>query len=161
MLQIIEMVKVGYFFSEGFNIKKIGRLPNVKMNVTLAKRGAKGTIEVLNNLKLNKEYYLATGEHAAIVRKTKKDLEYLELQEEIGKGSGWTSFNRYGSVLKTLDKRFNCTNSIRKESGIILEYSIILMEVDSFKNNLDFQEILGYINTATNKQVKGVQGGKK
>lgn len=32
------------------------------------------------------------------------------------------------------------------------------MEVDSFKGNNDFKELLGYINTAKDKQRKGVNG---
>ena len=35
------------------------------------------------------------------------------------------------------------------------------MEVDSFKANSEFKELLGYINTATNKQKKGVTGSVK
>lgn len=37
----------------------------------------------------------------------------------------------------------------------------IIMEVDSFKNNTDFEGILGYINTLFDDQKKAVIGGVK
>ena len=35
------------------------------------------------------------------------------------------------------------------------------IHVDSFKDNSEFEEIMGYINTSENKQIKGVKGSEK
>ena len=55
-------------FSMNKNIMKMLELPGVEGSITKVKKEVQGTIDVLKNLELNKEYYLATGKHAAIVR---------------------------------------------------------------------------------------------
>ena len=56
-------------FSRNSNIRKIMELPGVKGSITTVKKEIQGTIEVLKNLEPGKEYYLATGRHAAITLK--------------------------------------------------------------------------------------------
>lgn len=148
-----------YVFSMNSNIKKILELPGVNGSVTMVKKEISGTMEVLNNLVLNKEYYLATGKHAAIVRKVDSGFEYLELQSK--HQNGWQPFDRYGSMAATLNKRFGCRKTVDKSFGRVWEKSVVLMDVESFNENAEFEQILGYINTALESQKKGVMGDVK
>ena len=138
------------------NIKKILELPGVTGSVTMVKKEIPGTMEILNNLILNKEYYLAVGKHATIVRKLDSGVEYLELQSRYK--NGWMSFDTYGSMSATLNQRFGCRKTVDRAYGKIWEKAVVLMDVDSFAGNAEFEEILGYINTALDNQKKGVIG---
>lgn len=110
---------------------------------------------------MNKEYYLAVGKHAAIVKRLETGVEYLELQSKVQ--NGWIPFanERYGSTSNTLFKRFGCRKSVDKSYGMVWEKDVVLMEVDSFKDNSEFEQILGYINTLVENQKKGVLGDVK
>lgn len=143
-------------FSMNKNIMKMLELPGVEGSITKVKKEVQGTIDVLKNLELNKEYYLATGKHAAIVRKLDTGYQYLELQSKYQ--NGWMPFERYGSIAATLNKRFGCRKTVDKSFGYVWERTVILMDVDSFKDNEEFEQLLGYINTAVDKQRKGALG---
>lgn len=143
-------------FSMNKNIMKMLELPGVEGSITKVKKEVQGTIDVLKNLELNKEYYLATGKHAAIVRKLDTGYQYLELQSKYQ--NGWMPFERYGSMATTLNKRFGCRKTVDKSFGYVWERTVILMDVDSFKDNEEFGQLLGYINTAVDKQRKGALG---
>lgn len=143
-------------FSMNKNIMKMLELPGVEGSITKVKKEVQGTIDVLKNLELNKEYYLATGKHAAIVRKLDTGYQYLELQSKYQ--NGWMPFERYGSMATTLNKRFGCRKTVNKSFGYVWERTVILMDVDSFKDNEEFEQLLGYINTAVDKQRKGALG---
>lgn len=147
------------FFSMNTNIKKMLDLPNVKGEILKVKKEASDTAKILRDLELNKEYYMSVGRHASIVRNTEDGLQYLELQSAIK--NGWMPFERYGSIVTTLQKRFGCRKTVDRFAGKVWEKEVVLMEVDSFKANSEFKELLGYINTATNKQKKGVTGSVK
>lgn len=143
-------------FSMNKNIMKMLELPGVEGSITKVKKEVQGTIDVLKNLELNKEYYLATGKHAAIVRKLDTGYQYLELQSKYQ--NGWMPFERYGSMATTLNKRFGCRKTVDKSFSYVWERTVILMDVDSFKDNEEFEQLLGYINTAVDKQRKGALG---
>lgn len=143
-------------FSMNKNIMKMLELPGVEGSITKVKKEVQGTIDVLKNLELNKEYYLATGKHAAIVRKLDTGYQYLELQSKYQ--NGWMPFEHYGSMAATLNKRFGCRKTVDKSFGYVWERTVILMDVDSFKDNEEFEQLLGYINTAVDKQRKGALG---
>lgn len=143
-------------FSMNKNIMKMLELPGVEGSITKVKKEVQGTIDVLKNLELNKEYYLATGKHAAIVRKLDTGYQYLELQSKYQ--NGWMPFERYGSMAATLNKRFGCRKTVDKSFGYVWERTVILMDVDSFKDNEEFEQLLGYINTAVDKQRQGALG---
>lgn len=151
------------FFSKVMNIKQMLKLPNVKGSVTKVKKEAAETAQIIENLEHNKEYYLCVGKHAAIIRNTENGVKYLELQSK--KENGWTSFEKYGSTALTLQKRFGCRKTADKikigSTTTVFEKDVVLIEVDSFKDNDEFKEILGYINTASDKQKKGASGGVK
>ena len=133
-------------------IEKIARLPGVKSQ-TIQSVTPKEVSDKLENLTFGKEYYLATGLHVSIVRRTGKGVEYLELQDP--QQSGWTSFGGSSvEIIKELDERFK-KNSQRKWGGMIL------MDVESFKNCAELEKLVGYINTKSNEQKKGATGHVK
>jgi uncharacterized protein with gpF-like domain len=144
------------------NIGKILELPNIKGSIERVERETSGTKNILLNLDLGKEYYLAAGRHAAIVKRTEEGVFYLELQSRYADNNGWQNFinERYGTMIQTLRKRFGCTSS-QKMFGIKVPHKIIKMEVDSFKNNYEFKDLMGYVNTNTDKQNKGELGHEK
>lgn len=147
------------FFSMNSNIKKMLDLPNVKGEILKVKKEASDTAKIIRDLELNKEYYMSVGRHASIIRNTEDGLQYLELQSAIK--NGWMPFDKYGSIVTTLQKRFGCRKTVDRFAGKVWEKDVVLMEVDSFKANSEFKELLGYINTATDKQKKGVTGSVK
>lgn len=107
---------------------------------------------LLKMVEPDKEYYLAVGRHAAIVRK-KDDgvLQYLELQSK--NRSGWTDFD--GNPRYTLKYRFGCTQT----SSASVDYDFMLdLEDSDFTSNDDFRTLLGFLNTEENAQRKGKNG---
>lgn len=151
------------FFSYDPNIQKMLELPGIKGNITKVQKEAADTAKIIQGLEYDKQYYLAVGKHAAIIRNTEHGAEYLELQSNIE--NGWMPFTKYGSVQRTLQKRFGCRKTVDKmkigSRSVIFEKSVVLMEVDSFKANNEFKELLGYINTSADKQKKGAMGNVK
>ena len=105
--------------------------------------------KLLSKVKPGEEYILVTGHHAAVVRKQDKQLQYLELQSHMG--NDWMSFgSSKRDVADTLIDRFGCFNNP--------EQSSVLINIKGFKNNNEVRDILGYVNTASNKQRKGMFG---
>lgn len=145
------------FFSRNPHTRKLLSASGIKMEVHEVAKEAKGTADILIGLPLNKEYYLSTGTHAAIVRRTDNGLEYLEMQSSVK--NGWMPFNKYGTVIKTLQKRFGCRLSADKYGFLS---KVTIAEVDSFKaRKADLKEALGYINTSKDKQKKGSLGSER
>lgn len=149
------------FFAKDGNIKMIADLPGVNKITATDKKEIKAASLLLNNLELGKEYYFTVGKHSAIVRRTIYGAEYLELQSE--KQNGWKPFNggEYETMGRTLYKRFGCRKTVDRSFGRVWEKEAYAMEVDSFKDNEDFKHILGYLNTAIDKQKKGAGGSVK
>ena len=135
------------------SIVEIANLDGIESKVIKKSNDYKAVKELLTFVKEKKEYYLATGKHAAIIRKGDKGFEYLELQSATENG-----FKKLdSSVLKT---RFKCQTSY-SISGIKFEKSNVLIDVDSCKNSEEFKNLLGYINTTKDKQKKGEGGYAK
>ena len=135
------------------NIVEIANLDGIESKVIKRVNDYKAVKELLTFVEEKKEYYLETGKHAAIIRRGNRGFEYLELQTEDKNG-----FKKLdSSVLKT---RFGCQTSY-SVSGIKFEKSNVLIDVDSCKNSEEFKNLLGYINTAKNKQNKGEGGYAK
>ena len=103
------------FFSMNGNIKKMLDLPNIRGKILKVKKEASDTAKILRDLELGKEYYMSVGKHAAIVRNTGDELQYLELQSAIK--NGWMPFDRYGSIVTTLQKRFGCRKTVDRFAG--------------------------------------------
>ena len=148
------------FFSSKMHNKKIMELDGVKYQTIKVKKEAYDTAKIIKELPVDKEYYLTVGKHAAIIKNTDKGAMYLELQSSIE--NGWKYFASNGrTTSETLIERFGARKTVNKQFGKVWEREITLAEVDSFKDNEEFRDILGYINTATDKQVKGEGGYAK
>lgn len=141
------------FFSRNSRINMIGNLPGVKMHVAKNTNDFKATKELLENVENGNEYYLATGRHAAIIRKNDNLVEYLELQSKIV--NGFKPFDN--TVLK---KRFKAQKS-HAVRGRKYDVDSYLIDVNSLKDNPEFHNILSFLNTAESKQMKGIEGHEK
>jgi hypothetical protein len=141
------------FFSRLDRINMIGSLPGVEMHVAKNINDFKATKELLEKAENGKEYYLATGRHAAIVRKNDNLVEYLELQSKIV--NGFKPFD--DTVLK---KRFKAKKS-HTFRGRKYDVDSYLIDVNSLKDNPEFHNILSFLNTAESKQMKGITGHEK
>lgn len=136
------------FFATKYNLKEISKFPGVKTIVETAKSAVTAGKKCLKQVEIGKEYYLVSGRHAAIVRKTDEGiLQYLELQSATR--SGWTDFN--GNPGYTLKSRFG---DVKNSFGV----DAFMIDVDSLKESSDLKKLLGYINTSEDKQRKGVYG---
>ena len=121
------------------------------------KGGLNPAKKLLKQMEEGHEYIFTTGKHSAITRIINGDMQYLELQSQ--NDSGWHSFEeekkynkgqRY-TVSEILKWRFGCGTRAVSDSTLI--------DIDVFKNNDEFRDLLGYINTAEDQQKKGVSGG--
>ena len=139
-------------FSGSSFLKTLSEMNGMK---ALTAQGASSMTVANRLLKMvepGKEYYLAVGRHAAIVRKNDAGvLQYLELQSK--NRSGWTDFD--GNPRYTLKTRFGCTQT----SGAAADYDFMLDITESdFTSSDDFRSLLGFLNTEENAQRKGQHG---
>lgn len=109
--------------------------------------------ELLEKVESGNEYYLATGEHAAIIRKNEGRFEFLELQSETLNG-----FKPFNNIV--LKERFNGQES-HDAVGRRYDAKSYLIDVNSLKDNPEFHKILSFINTADSKQMKGAEGHER
>lgn len=134
-------------FSSRSSIEQIAELEGVNSVVL---RGTDDTIcvgQLLTNMESGKEYYMATGSHAAVVRFNGRDYQYLELQSGNPSDNGWQSL-----TLNAMYARFRCRD------GRSTEWSNYLIDLDSLQSNTEFLNLLGYINTKEPAQMKGADG---
>lgn len=137
------------YFATYMNLRKLSELPGLKTTYNDGHYYATIGNQLLKQVEKGKEYYFVCGCHASIVRRTDENkLQYLELQS--ANRSGWTDFN--GNARYTLTRRFGCPSSR------YFHAEGFMIEVDSFKDCKEFQDIVGYINTAENEQRKGLNG---
>lgn len=162
------------FFSKTLNIKEIASLPNVKSVIVKNTNDFIAVNEVIKNMVANKDYILSTGKHNAIIRKNNDGmLQYLELQSSSENGwidferdyvmyKGWAGYERtvHRTMDYTLKNRFGCQRS-HSVYGQKMEVTTMLIDVESLRDNDEFKEILGYINTNVNEQKKGKSGSVK
>lgn len=106
--------------------------------------------DLLKQVQMEKEYYFACGSHVAIVRKTATGYEYLELQSATKNG-----FKPLTTA--ELKNRFGAKKS-HTSYGAKYETKSCLIDINLLKNNPDFKKLLGYINTAKDKQKKVKMG---
>ena len=142
------------FFSKSSNILSIARLPGVSSVIENSYNDIAGATKLLKTMAEDKLYYLATGRHAAIVRKLASGgYEYLELQT--------VNSNGFHTLTQdVLRRRFGCQRS-HTFYGKKFACNNILIDIDSLNGNKEFENILGYLNTQADKQMKGVAGYAK
>ena len=145
-------------FALHMNNRKLAKLNGVKSFENVDYSSVKGAQALMSQMEQGKDYMLVTGKHASIVRKTENGYQYLELQS--ARENGWKDFDTYGSTVKTLQKRFGCTRS-RTVYGTKMEQHSYAIEIDSMYESDEFRDLLGYINTAEDKQKKGASGSVK
>lgn len=133
------------FFSLNDNIEIIANLSGVNSSIIHGTNDIMCANELLSKMVPEKEYYLATGLHASVVRNNNGRFEYLELQST--RTNGWHLLDN--SILRS---RFRCSE-IGSE-----EIPNFLIDVESLYNSKEFLDILGYINTNQTKQKKGMNG---
>ena len=141
------------FFAKWYNIEKISRLKGVEKIIKEGYNDYNVVRDLLKNVKAGKEYYLATGQHASIIRKYNGEYQYLELQDI--KDNGFKTLND-----EVLRRRFGCQQSY-SSYGLKVKSPSILIDISSFKNTEKYKEIMGYINTTEKMQQKGVEGYAK
>lgn len=139
------------FFSSNNNIGEITR--NCRGIVISEYDDYKAAKKLLKEVKEGKEYYLATGRHAAIVRKAESGYEYLELQSGITNGFRPLTQER-------LKNRFGCQHQ-HTTQGYKFTTNSELIDIEELGKDKSFKEIMGYINTAVDKQHKGAYGSIK
>lgn len=111
--------------------------------ITYKGRGMMSGIDLMRTTEIGKEYYLAIARHAAIVRQVSKGkYEYLELQSATS--NGWKPLNA-----KVFGWRFSANGR---------EWYYEMIEISKLYNDPSFIKLMGYINTAEDKQVKGKYG---
>lgn len=133
------------YFSSNNSILTIAALLGVESKVVSGRDDVACADQLLSEMKPGKEYYLATGEHASIVRKNNGLYEYLELQHPTK--NGWYLLHD-----ERLIHRFKCRDTNK------VEYPNFLIDIDSLANCNEFLDLLGYINTAAENQNKGELG---
>lgn len=152
---------MSYAHNSMINLPKAKTATLVEMGSTI--RPAKA---LLKQVEPGKEYIFITGRHAAVVRKHNGALQYLEMQS--ARENGWMDFEREYIAFKghpvlekkvkqnmsdTLKNRFGCGSPSAGVSS--------LTDIECFKDDDEFRDILGYINTAPDKQKKGASGSVK
>lgn len=136
------------FFSRTGNIMSIAE----KVGGTVAKHtnDYKKAKDLLKTTQMGKEYYFTCGSHAAIVRRTETGFEYLELQSP------------YVNGFKPLDENVLKRRFAAKKShtvyGTKCETRDCIIDIDLLRKDSGFRRMLGYINTAKDKQRKGKSG---
>lgn len=136
------------FFSRTGNIMSIAE----KVGGTVAKHtnDYKKAKDLLKTTQMGKEYYFTCGSHAAIVRRTETGFEYLELQSP------------YVNGFKPLDENVLKRRFAAKKShtvyGTKCETGDCIIDIDLLRKDSGFRRMLGYINTAKDKQRKGKSG---
>ena len=136
------------FFATNLNIRMIAEA--VGGTVTHNTNDFVSAAEALKTVEQGKEYYFACGKHAAVVRKTEKSLEFLELQS--AKYNGWKELNKTALQLRFGAKRSHSTY------GHKFEMATVLVESELLYKNGGFKKMLEFINTAEGAQRKGTLG---
>lgn len=104
-------------------------------------------------IKEGHEYRLVTGSHAAIIRKVNGKLQYLELQAPVYRYNGWKDFgSKKSEIVSKLAKRFGAKKTV-PGSGVMS-----LIDIEEFKDNVEFYNLMEYINNDKSKQNKGNGG---
>ncbi|MDR2964022.1 MAG: hypothetical protein LBU90_10390 [Bacteroidales bacterium] len=135
-------------FSRHYNIKDIAK----KAGCIISKNGNDFTnaVNLIKQTEKGKEYYFTSGRHAAIIRKIDNGYEYLELQDT--KDNGFKPLTE-----AALKERFKAKKS-HTFLGEKYEVEEVLIDLELFKKDDSFRELLGYINTNKDRQLKGEKG---
>ncbi|MBY5024582.1 hypothetical protein [Streptococcus suis] len=137
-------------FSRDRAILDIAKLDGVISHISYHTSDFRAIRSLIKEMEIGKEYYLATGGHAAIIKKSDGLFSYLELQDP--KNNGYKPLT--DSVLR---QRFGCKAS-HTFYGRKIEVPSMLIDIDTLGSNEEFHKILGFINTDKDYQQKGDGG---
>ena len=164
-------------FQRESNIENALKSANADIQIHEVKNESKDTAKILKDLPQDgTEYILSAGKHAAIVRNTEDGLQYLEMQSS--RSNGWKAFESVyksaisgteykNTVADTLNSRFGCKKTANRPINLgrgqklDVMSKVMLAKVDSIQATEEFKDVLGYINTDTDKQKKGASGSVK
>lgn len=158
-------------FSNRYTVAEIAQLPGVKSKIVASNDYLGAAHELMDTMESGKLYYMATGSHAAIIRRANGGFEFLELQSRYKTWEDVEASNLPERIKKrmtpngflpldddVLEHRFGCDDRgysfIRKPDNVIID-------IESLYGNEEFNEMLGYLNTASGKQSKGMSGSAK
>ncbi len=140
-------------------IKAVAGLGQIRMSEFTVKREAAESAALLSSLPPDKEYYFVAGRHAAIVRNTERGSEYLELQSPKVSGNGWKVLGREPEeIAEGLSRRFLCKKEPVVAGGQVLSERVLVMDVDSFGLNPEFERLSEFFNTNAGTEQKGADG---
>jgi hypothetical protein len=128
------------------SIEKICQFKGVDGVWTHAKNDMQAAREMLGKVEDGKHYYFAAGRHAAVIRKAGGGYEFLELQSPSSNGF-------FALDDDALRYRFGC----RARAGS-KPLGCFLIDAEKLAKSPDFIEMLKYINTLPDKQMKGAYG---
>lgn len=134
--------------------RQFAHFPGVISKTETGEKEQECAIKLLHTMEQGKEYMLVTGRHAAIVRHHGDKYQYLEMQSSYD--NGWHDLgndsNNDGYIAEMLKWRFACCKKSKYES------ESVLVDVDSASKVANFDTLLGFLNTETDKQMKGKGG---
>lgn len=139
------------FFSTNLHIKEMMAIDGVESFTEIHRNAFTAAGMALEHAEEGKRYYFTVGKHASVIEKREGSYYYLELQSN--DDNGWHELTN-----TALRKRFGCTRT-SSISGIRIDQDAVLIDGDTLSNNSEFLELMGYINTAEDKQKKGAGGG--
>lgn len=141
-------------FSSDDTIRELAQLNGVKSIIAKEYNDFTAARFLMQQMEVGKEYELAVGRHAAIVRKLKNGTcEFLELQS-----AGTNGFKKFES--DTLQRRFGCQYS-HTSQGVKYQILNCLIDISTLGQNKEFIELMRYINTGAGSQLKGFGGYAK
>ena len=124
---------------------------------TLAGEKIDATINRLKELEVGQHYYFACARHAAVIKREGNRVYYLELQGSWDQ-NGWHYMGSLGDpngIRASLERRFKI------EKGKNSKNTVALVNGAELTNNVEFIDLMGYINNDKDKQKKGPGGGIK
>lgn len=136
------------FFAKSMNIRSV--VEEVNGTVIQEYSDFKAANALFKQVESGKEYYFCTGSHAAVIRKVNDSIEYLELQSATR--NGWHPLDK-----QTLKWRFGAKMS-RSHYGHKYKCNSCLCDAELLQKDKGYRELLGFINTSADKQVKGTKG---
>ena len=141
------------FFARTLNSQTIAKFDGVISYTERNTNDFNAVTELLKKVESSKEYILITGKHTAVIKKSNKGFEYLEMQSATDNG-----FKPLTNA--ALKSRFGCKKT-HKSYGYAMQASSILLDRQSLSDSDEFLSILGYINTPIDQQMKGDEGHEK
>lgn len=142
------------FFATNANIRKITEALGGYIEKDY--NDNKAAVRLLKKIEKGEYYYFATGSHAAVVKKTDRGPQYLELQDPRREGNTF-----YDLTLSELKSRFG-TKKSHTSFGLKYETPSFLIPLENIRKNKDlYRKLMEFINTEESKQYKGSTGGLK